>query len=86
MNNEMNKQLQDSEDHVIAIDTDSIYVDMGNLPRKSTPEEHVRYLDDMCENTFVPVLSDAYSDMFNHREEAIDLKVPHKVLKDIQIL
>ena len=83
MNSEMNNQLQDSKDHVIAIDTDSIYVDMGNLPRKPTPEEHVKYLDDMCENTFVPVLSDAYSDMFTHMNGYSNrMKMAREVIAD----
>jgi DNA polymerase elongation subunit (family B) len=64
MNNAMNKILKTDQDYVIAIDTDSIYVDMGPLVKSVNPADPVKFLDKACEEKFVPILADGYDDLF----------------------
>jgi DNA polymerase elongation subunit (family B) len=65
MNNAMNKVLKtENEDYVIAIDTDSIYVDMGPLVKTVNPSDPVKFLDKACEEKFVPILAKGYDDLF----------------------
>jgi len=45
MNKELNKLLKTDEDYVIAIDTDSLYVNFGPLIEKFTPNNPVLFLD-----------------------------------------
>lgn len=66
MNNAMNKILGTETDYVIAIDTDSIYVDMGPLVKQVNPADPVKFLDKACSEKFEKVLEDAYADLFNH--------------------
>lgn len=64
LNNAMNKILKTDDDYVIAIDTDSIYVDMGPLVRSVNPPDPVKFLDKACREKFVPILADGYTDLF----------------------
>lgn len=64
INNAMNKILKTDDDYVIAIDTDSIYVDMGPLVNKVNPPDPVQFLDKACREKFEPILADGYADLF----------------------
>ena len=61
VNNEMNTLLKTDEDYVIAIDTDSVYLRMGDLVNKFQPKDPVKFLDKICSEHFEPVLTKAYS-------------------------
>ena len=64
INNEMNKLLQTEEDYVLAIDTDSVYINMSALVRKLNPNDPVKFLDKICREHFEPKLAEAYDDLF----------------------
>jgi len=65
MNKAMNAFLKtDNKDYVIAIDTDSIYVDMSHLVKAVNPESPDKFLDKACEEKFVPILAKAYDELF----------------------
>ena len=64
MNNEMNKILKTDEDYVIAIDTDSLYVNFGPLVEATNPKNSVTYLDKICKEHFEPLLAKAYDDLY----------------------
>ena len=65
VNEYMNKALGSGDkDYVIAIDTDSLYVDMGDLIERMEPENPVDFLDTICSKAIEPVISDAYQSMF----------------------
>ena len=64
LNNAMNKILKTDDDYVIAIDTDSIYVDMEPLVNKVNPPDPVKFLDKACSDKFEPILADGYADLF----------------------
>ena len=64
INNAMNKILKTDDDYVIAIDTDSIYVDMEPLVNKVNPPDPVKFLDKACSDKFEPILADGYADLF----------------------
>ena len=65
VNKEMNKLLGTDEDYVIAIDTDSVYVNFAPLVQKFSPKDPVAFLDKICSEHFESVLTDAYSKMFD---------------------
>ena len=64
INNEMNKLLKTEEDYVLAIDTDSVYINMSALVRKLNPNDPVKFLDKICREHFEPKLAEAYDDLF----------------------
>ena len=65
VNTEMNKILKTQEvDYVIAIDTDSLYVDFGKLVSKFDPVEPVAFLNKICTDHFEPIFENAYTKLF----------------------
>jgi DNA polymerase elongation subunit (family B) len=64
INAEVNKILGTNEhDYVIAIDTDSLYVDMNDLVAKFKPKDPVKFLDKICDEHFEKILEGSYSDL-----------------------
>ena len=63
VNEEMNKILESKtqDDHVIAIDTDSLYINMAPLVAKMTPKNPVKFLDKICSSHFEKILDHAYN-------------------------
>ena len=66
MNAAMNNILKTEKDYVIAIDTDSLYVNFGPLVDKLNPTNPVSFLDKICKEHFEPVLEKAYSKLFDN--------------------
>jgi DNA polymerase elongation subunit (family B) len=72
MNEYLNKIMgMGSEDYVIAIDTDSLYVDFKPLVTKlgldaSNKNKVVDVLDKICSDKFEPMLESAYKDLYNY--------------------
>ena len=50
VNDEMQEILGTKEDYVIAIDTDSVYINMSSLVNLHTPANPVNFLDKVCEH------------------------------------
>jgi DNA polymerase elongation subunit (family B) len=62
INKEMNAALDTlGKDYVIAIDTDSLYVNMNELVKKFNPKDPVIFLDKICREHFEKVLEKAYA-------------------------
>ena len=62
INKEMNTILDTmGEDYVIAIDTDSLYVNMDPIINKAKPDSPVDYLDRLCKNHFEKILTKSYA-------------------------
>ena len=55
-NKALNKILDTDEDYVIAIDTDSLYVNLEPLVDRVNPKDPVKFIDDSCEKKLVPIL------------------------------
>lgn len=68
MNEAMNKILKLDEDHVIAIDTDSLYVNMKPLVDAVNPADPVKFLDKACAEKFEPILEKAYAKLYNQMD------------------
>lgn len=67
INAEMNKILQTkNKDYVIAIDTDSVYVNFGSFIEKLKPADPVKALDNICKEHFIPFLERSYDDLYGH--------------------
>ena len=65
VNGYMNKILKtDDVDYVIAIDTDSLYVNMGELVRRFEPTNPTDFLDMICKEKIEPVLAKAYDELY----------------------
>ena len=65
INKEMNKILKTEEDYVLAIDTDSVYINMSALVDKLNPNDPVKFLDKICREHFEPKLAKSYDDLFH---------------------
>ena len=66
MNSTMNKLMKTENDYVIAIDTDSLYVNFGPLVDALKPKNTVQFLDKICQEHFEPALAKSYSTLFNN--------------------
>jgi len=61
INKEMNKILQSDKDYVIAIDTDSLYIDFSGLVKHIKPPDPVKFLDKICREHFEGILKSNYT-------------------------
>jgi len=62
INKEMNTALETNDkDYVIAIDTDSLYVNMNEMVKKFNPKDPVKFLDKICREHFEGVLEKSYA-------------------------
>ena len=69
VNTEMNKLLETPDkDYVIAIDTDSVYLNMSSLVDKFTPKDPVKFLDKICREHFEKVLTKSFEDMASYTQ------------------
>jgi len=66
MNMTMNQLLKTDADYVIAIDTDSLYVNFGPLVGLLKPKNPVQFLDKICKDHFEPALAKAYKQLFKN--------------------
>lgn len=67
VNDYMNKVLSTKdEDYVIAIDTDSVYMNFGSLVEKmgmTDRDKITRVIDQIVEEKFIPLIEDSYNDL-----------------------
>ena len=76
MNGAMNDLLKTEKDYVIAIDTDSIYVNFGPLVEKLQPKDPVKFLDKICQEHFEPMIAKSYDAFFtrmNHHTKRMEM-------------
>jgi len=64
MNRELRKLLKTEDDYVIAIDTDSLYVNFGPLVEKFNPANPISFLDKICKEHFEPSIKKDYAKFF----------------------
>ncbi len=64
MNKTMQELLKTDKDYVIAMDTDSLYVNFGDLVKKLNPKDPVKFLDKICQEHFEPTMEKAYDKFF----------------------
>lgn len=69
VNNAMNRILKtDGVDYVIAIDTDSLYINFGplvnRLKQKLSTEDTVKTIDKICKDQFEKILEKSYGELF----------------------
>ena len=65
VNKELNKILKTNKDYVIAMDTDSLYINFGPLVKQLDPKDPVKFLDKICVEHFEPAIAKAYDKLFN---------------------
>jgi len=65
INKEMNNILKtQGVDYVIAIDTDSLYINFKSMVEQLKPKDPVQFLDKICKDHFEPLLKDTYKILF----------------------
>ena len=82
MNAYLNKVLNTNDvDYVIACDTDSMYLDLGEFVKHTcegkTTEQIVKYLDTVCEKVFEPFIDKSYAELAEY-VNAFDQKMKMK--------
>jgi len=61
LNEKMNEILETKDkNYVIAIDTDSVYLNFGPMVKKFDPKDPVKFLDKACADFFQKTINDAY--------------------------
>ena len=65
INDYLNKVLKSNKDYVIAIDTDSLYVNLDPLVEAVNPANPVDFLDTVAQEKLEPALTEAYDNLFN---------------------
>jgi DNA polymerase elongation subunit (family B) len=65
INKYLNNLMETDEDYVVAIDTDSVYVRLGDLVDRVNPKNPVRFLDRVCEDQLEGVLERCYADLYS---------------------
>ena len=76
MNDAMNKVMETNKDYVIAMDTDSLYVNMKDLVEKFQPKNPINFLSKAGEDMFQPALAKAYKKLHDYlgcRENRMDM-------------
>tara|TARA_R110002153_G_scaffold5546_5_gene25751 strand:+ start:4560 stop:7061 length:2502 start_codon:yes stop_codon:yes gene_type:complete len=64
INKYLNKIMGTEKDYVIAIDTDSLYVNLGDLVEKVKPKNPIDFLDTVASEKLEPVLAAAYDELY----------------------
>jgi dGTP triphosphohydrolase len=64
----MNKLLKTEKDYVIASDTDSIYLRLGELvdkvhPKESNVQQIIQFMDKVCEQKIQPFIDESYQEL-----------------------
>jgi len=86
MNSELNKLLKTDDDYVIAIDTDSLYVNFGPLIEKFNPISPVSFLDKICKEHFEPAISKAYEEFYRmHNAYKNRMVMAREAISDVGI-
>jgi DNA polymerase elongation subunit (family B) len=77
MNAAMSNLVEKKDDYVIAIDTDSLYVNMKPLIDKFNPKNPVEFLANTGSEYFEKMLNTEYANLFNHmncKENRMDME------------
>lgn len=92
VNDYMRKVMESEEDFIIAVDTDSIYVKMGDLVKKVNPDDPITFLDTVGKKKLEPYmhkkyeelakLTNAYANKMLMKREAIADKVIWRAKKN----
>ena len=94
--NAYNKMLNDimgndtPKDYIIASDTDSIYLVMGELVEKfcanKTVDQKIKFMDKVCEDKFQPFMNKTYSELADYMNAyAQKMRMKREVLADTAI-
>ena len=83
VNTEMNKLLETDKDYVIAIDTDSLYINMSELVNKFNPKDPVKFLDKISSDHFEKVLEKSYEELADYTNAYVNrMEMGREVIAD----
>ena len=66
VNRELNKILGTDKDYVVAIDTDSVYVNFSAMVDKFKPQDPTKFLSDVCDDHFNKMFEGSMDELFDH--------------------
>jgi DNA polymerase elongation subunit (family B) len=66
VNRELNKILGTDKDYVIAIDTDSVYVNFSAMIDKFKPKDPTKFLSEVCDDHFNRMFETSMDELFEH--------------------
>ena len=64
LNDYLNTTLKTDKDYVVAIDTDSVYVTLGDLVERLGPAKPVDFLDKICSTALEGALTECYDELY----------------------
>lgn len=65
INTYLNKILKTKDiDFVIAIDTDSVYINLSKLVERVNPQNPIDFIDAVCKEKLEPIISESYDELF----------------------
>ena len=83
INDYLNHLLKTKKDYVITIDTDSLYVGLGDLVDKFQPKNKIDFLDTICQEKLEPVFERAYHSFYSrHGGLANKMVMKREVIAD----
>ena len=83
VNEEMNKLLETDNDYVIAIDTDSLYINMSSLVKKFDPKDPVKFLDKISSDHFEKILEKSYAELADYTNAYVNrMEMGREVIAD----
>ena len=83
VNEEMNKLLETDKDYVIAIDTDSLYINMSELVKKFDPKDPVKFLDKISSDHFEKILEKSYTELADYTNAYVNrMEMGREVIAD----
>lgn len=85
MNNLLSKPDEDmhDDDYVVAIDTDSLYINMSSLVEKFNPKDPVKFLDKICSEHFEKVLTKSYEKLADYTNAYVNrMEMGREVIAD----
>ena len=84
VNKEMNTLLKtDDSDYVIAIDTDSLYINMSKIVNQFNPKDPVKFLDKICRDHFETVLEKSYQELADYTNAYVNgMEMGREVIAD----
>lgn len=83
INDYLNNLLKTKKDYVITIDTDSLYVGLGDLVEKFNPNNEIDFLDTICQDKLEPVFERAYHSFYSrHGGLANKMVMKREVIAD----
>lgn len=84
INIDMSKLLDEEKDYVIAIDTDSVYVNMKPVVNKFQPKDPISFINKVCEEHFVKTINRSCQELAEETNAYVNrMEMKREVIADV---